>query len=109
MHDLHYNADMATTQRSEVPPRRGTLCCTSCGYGDYAAKRSAATSRNVVLYIVRIWRNGKRAALRMLWLTPWGFKSPYPHQSLKSVFLFSNKTLARLFKILLTFTYKAKE
>ena len=35
---------MATTQRSEVPPRRRTQSCTYCEHGDYAAKRSAVAT-----------------------------------------------------------------
>ena len=54
--------------RSEVPPGRKTLCCTYCGRGDYVAKRSAAGTRDIVLYRLRTWRNGRRTALRMLWI-----------------------------------------
>jgi hypothetical protein len=28
----------------------------------------------------RMWRNGRRARLRGVWVTPYGFKSHHPHQ-----------------------------
>ena len=30
--------------------------------------------------LVRVWRNGRRMALKMLGPRAWGFKSPHPHQ-----------------------------
>ena len=54
--------------RSEVPPGRKTSRCTYCGRGDYVAKRSAAGTRDIALYRLRTWRNGRRTALRMLWI-----------------------------------------
>ncbi len=29
--------------------------------------------------ILRMWRNGSRARLRIWWRKPWGFESPHPH------------------------------
>ena len=93
--------------RSEVPPGRVTLCCTYCGRGDYVAKRSAAGTRDIALYILRTWRNGRRTALRMLWIIIRGGSIP-PVRTITplfSVICSLIKTLARLFKILLTLRY----
>lgn len=91
---------MATTQRSEVPPGRRTQNYTYREHGDYAAQRSAAGTQNTKLYILRAWRNGRRAALRMLWIKILGGSIPPARTKIK---------LAPVFKNLLTFTYKVKE
>ena len=74
--NLPDTADMAATDAGEVPPGRRAKSCTYRGHGDYVAQRSAAGTRNTVLYILRAWRNGRRTALRMLWIKIRGGSNP---------------------------------
>ena len=65
------------------------------GRGDYVAKRSAAGTRDIALYILRTWRNGRRTALRMLWMIIRGGSIP-PVRTITPLlsvicYLFSNK------------------
>ena len=46
------------------------------GHGGDGRRRSAAGTQNTVLHISRAWRNGRRTALRMLWIKIHGGSNP---------------------------------